>query len=161
MKLRLLCLLLVFAFVLSGCARELPPEEAKKMAVEYLDLFKEAAEVVIEKDLKFSISNYTIKDAAGLPEEELFQECLDLGIYYICYSNGKNQNGDRIYNGKPYYIDFQIRKEGRSQGILYIPPESDYETPEEIIEYNGYEKEDIIEILELDENWYYYLTKVS
>lgn len=146
-----------------GCQKQYPPDEVKTIVAENFELLKEAADLTISKNLSFPISMYELKEVQGLTETELdvFKKCQEIGIRDLYYSNRMDNNGNKIYNNNHYYLLFKFYYEPRSQAILYIPPHSDYETPEEAIFDNQpfIEENDIEEVIELDENWYYYRCK--
>jgi hypothetical protein len=156
-------ILLILMLLFCGCQKQYPPDEVKTIVAENFELLKEAADLTISKNLSFPISMYELKEVDNLTKEELevFKKCQEIGIRDLYYSNRMDNNGNKIYNDNHYYLLFDFYYEPKCQSILYIPPHSDFETPEEAILYNQpfIDENDIEEVIELDENWYYYRCK--
>lgn len=163
MKKMYLFLILILMLSFCGCQKQYPPDEVKTIVAENFELLKEAAELTISKNLSFPISMYELKEVQGLTETELdvFKKCQKIGIRDLFYCNLLDNNGNKMYNDNHYYLLFEFYYEPRSQAILYIPPYSDLETPEEAILKNSpfIDENDIEEVIELDESWYYYRCK--
>ena len=146
-----------------GCQKQYPPDEVKTIVTENFELLKEAADLTISKNLSFPISMYELKEVDNLTKEELelFKKCQEIGIRDLYYSNRMDNNGNKIHNDNHYYLSIYFYYEPKCQSILYIPPHSDFETPVEAILYIQpfIDKDDIEEVTQLDENWYYYRCK--
>lgn len=146
-----------------GCQKQYYPDEVKTIVAENFDLLKEAADLTVNKNLSFPISMYELKDVEGLTKDELeiLKKCQKIGIRDLYYSNRMDNDGNKIYNDNNFYLLFDFYYEPMCQSVLYIPPNSDFETPKDAICYiNSFiEESDIEEVTELDENWYYYRCK--
>lgn len=156
-------ILMIPMLLFCGCQKQYPPDEVKTIVAENFELLKEAADLTISKNLSFPISMYELKEVQGLTEAELdvFKKCQKIGVRDLFYCNLLDNNGNKIYNNNHYYLLFKFYYEPRSQAILYIPPHSDFKTPEEaILNHQPFiEENDIEEVIELDERWYYYRCK--
>ena len=161
MKKMYLFLILILMLSFCGCQKQYPPDEVKTIVAENFELLKEAAELTISKNLSFPISMYELKEVQGLTETELdvFKKCQKIGIRDLFYCNLLDNNGNKIYNDNHYYLLFDFYYEPMDQGILYIPTHSDFQTPEEAVFANNPFSEGVEEVIELDENWYYYRCK--
>lgn len=152
--------LMAFILLFCGCQKHYSPDEVKVIATENLELFKEAADLAISKNLSLIITNYELHEIDGLTEAELeiFKKCQKLGVKELYYEDRLYDYGKEKYPDDHYYVTFEIYYDSMLQEILYIPPHSDFETPvEAILKINPYiEESDIEEIFELDENWYYF-----
>ena len=145
--------------LLCGCQKQYDPDEVKTIVAENFDLLKEAADITISKNLSHPISVYELKEVEGLAEEELevFKKCRKIGVRDLYYSNELDVNGNKTDNY--CYLLLKFYYEPMCQAILYIPDNSDLETPEEAMLSHYPFTGDVQEITELDENWYDYRCK--